>query len=209
MWKQRSRAGWKSGQYNSHGTTVSYYRGGQIAPRWNPTLQTHTQISPPRTLVSLLPALRPHQVRRALPTHVHWHKPHSKCVLASPETNRERESHCQKSCEESCFIPSQVSQRKQRTGLGCQFRAARRCARPGHAPTCTARSYPISCVNMLTHPHGQHSPRQELKEKFSSDQTKQLSKMPERDTKEREKPDITHESFCSFKLKEFEQDPFS
>lgn len=41
-----------------------------------------------------------------------WHKTHSKCALTS---KWDGEKHCQKSDEESCFIPSQMTQRNQRT----------------------------------------------------------------------------------------------
>lgn len=49
--------------------------------------------------------------------------------------------------------PSYSEEPKDRGHL-CQLTAAGRRAWPGHASTCTARGYPVSCADMLTTPTG-------------------------------------------------------
>lgn len=50
-------------------------------------------------------------------------------------------------------------------GICCQLMAAHRCVWPGHAPTCTAKGYPVYCANMLIYLQGKHSWTQEPQEK--------------------------------------------
>lgn len=85
-------------------------------------------------------------------------------------------------------------------GIGCQLTAARRRAWPGHAPTGTARGYPVSCADMLIHPQGKHSQKQGIKEKtVNSYQTKGLHKAPESDFKKKKKDNIEIFSFPQVK----------
>lgn len=104
--------------------------------------------------------------------------------------------------------PSDSEEPKDR-GICCQLMAAHRCMWPGHAPTCTAKAYPVYCADMLIYPQGKHSWTQEpQEEQWNHTKTRGHAKHL-RMTKKGEKSSILHKSFHSLKLKESEQKPFS
>lgn len=116
--------------------------------------------------VNLFQTLGPDKAPSALSTNMPlWHntlqmcpnKPRDKGHRALPVKWQGKLFHSQ---------PSDSEEPKDRGHL-CQLTAAGRRARPGHASTCTARGYPVSCADMLTHPQGEHSLGQALKGKLS------------------------------------------